>query len=363
MQTSHSKGQTVGDVGEFGLIERLARLLPQDARVVEGIGDDCAVLQVGDRKLLMTCDASIEDVHFRRDTLSPEAVGWRAAASALSDIAAMGGQPHFVVATLACPPDTEVALLEGIYRGAANVASRCHATIVGGDVTRSPSGIVLDMAVLGEAVGARYLTRSGARAGDVVAVTGWPGCSAAGLRTLEQGTGADELIHAHAYPLPRVAEGQWLAAQEAARAMIDLSDGLAQDAGHLAESAKLGVDLSPTLLPRASALAKHAEALGVDPTALILTGGEEYELIVALDSDCADALVQRFQAQFDLPLTIVGRFTDAWAEVYVDGTPSDRLGYQHFAERPGPNPAWSARQQLRAEHDATKPQCGHCDEE
>ena len=163
---------TVRDIGEFGLIERISRMLPTSPSVVMGVGDDCAVLRVCERLMLVSCDLFVENVHFRRDYAKPEEIGWKAAASCLSDIAAMGGQPMFVLVALGCPPDTQTQYVELLYRGISAVVSRFGAVIVGGDTSVSRDSIVLDLTVIGQTIGNRFLSRKGARAGDVLAVTG-----------------------------------------------------------------------------------------------------------------------------------------------------------------------------------------------
>jgi thiamine-monophosphate kinase len=316
-------------LGEFGLIERFTRLLSAHPDVVVGVGDDCAVLRCGGSHWLVSCDASLEGVHFRRESAAPEAIGWKAMASALSDIAAMGGKARFALVTLACPPDTDVAWLDALFQGLSAAAASCGAVIVGGDTTRSASGVVLDVTVIGEPLGGRWLTRAGARAGDAVAVTGYPGRSAAGLLALEYSHDAPVLIEAHLHPVPRFAEGQWLAEQTGAHALIDMSDGLLQDAGHVAEAAGLGLDIDPGRLPMARELEKARAWLPGDPAALILGGGEDYELIVALERDAAPALCAEFERRFGLPLTIVGTFEEAGG-VRVGGRGYDAAGFDHF---------------------------------
>jgi thiamine-monophosphate kinase len=321
---------TVRDLGEFGLIQRVTHFLPSSEGVVEGIGDDCAVLRVGDRLLLATCDASIEEVHFSRALAPPEAIGWKAAASALSDIAAMGGQPLFMLITLACPIDTPVTTVDALYEGFRAAAEHAGAIIAGGDTTQSLSGIIIDITVLGEAQNNRYVLRRGAQAGDVLAVSGYPGRSAAGLIALQQGLDAPELIAAHLHPLPRISEGQWLAALAEVHAMIDLSDGLLQDAGHLAEAAGIGIDIDAAALPMDPGMCDPDQVQGGDPLALALCGGEDYELVIALDADSVAPLAEAFADHFNLPLTPVGRFTAEWTDVRVNGVPQDLRGYEHF---------------------------------
>lgn len=150
---------TVRDIGEFALIDRISRLLPTSSAVVVGVGDDCAVLRFCERMMLVSCDLFVENVHFRRDYAQAEEIGWKAAASSVSDVAAMGGQPMFVLVALGCPPDTPTQYVQLLYRGMSAVVSRFGAAIVGGDTSVSPDSIVIDVTVIGQAIGNRCLTR------------------------------------------------------------------------------------------------------------------------------------------------------------------------------------------------------------
>ncbi|HPO13502.1 MAG TPA: thiamine-phosphate kinase [Candidatus Hydrogenedentes bacterium] len=322
--------ETLRDIGEFGLINRVARMLPGNEAVVEGIGDDCAVLKIGGALALVSCDASIEDVHFKRCLSAPEDIGWKAMTSAISDIAAMGGHPRFALITLACPAGTETEFVDRLYHGFSTVATRFGVTIVGGDTAHSPSGIAVDIMVIGETVEGRYLLRSGAQQNDVLAVTGYPGRSAAGLLALERGLTACPLIPAHVFPVPRVEEGKWFAQQPSVHAMIDLSDGLVQDAGHIAERSGLGLDIDPERVPIAPELDAYQDTLGINPRDLALAGGEEYELILALDPKHSDDIRQAFQDRFFMPLTVVGHFMEASHGVCVAGEPVSPKGFDHF---------------------------------
>ncbi len=324
---------TVGDMGEFGLIDRVAQFMPNAGdMVVEGIGDDCAVLRYGDRDVLVSCDLSVEDVHFRRATAGPEDIGWKAAASALSDIAAMGGTPQFCLVALACPADTAVSFVDDVCRGLANAAADAGAVIVGGDTTKSHAGVVLDVTVIGEATEGRYLSRRGARPGDLLAVTGYPGCSAAGLHALERGVEAPALTQAHVRPEPRYAEGRWLCRHKKVHAMLDVSDGLIQDAGHLAQGAGLGVDIQTAGLSVADELARYCASAGMEPLDFILSGGEDYELAFAIAPDGFEDVSHAFQWEFDAPLSVAGIFTEQWEGVRVAGEAISGGGYDHFIQ-------------------------------
>lgn len=322
---------TLREIGEFGLIHRLAQMLPAVPAVVEGIGDDCAILRVFDRKLLASCDLLVEDVHFERRNTSPEDIGWKAATASLSDVAAMGGAPLFALVALACPADTDVAFIEGLYHGLSDAVWQAGAAVVGGDTTASLERITLDVTVLGELIGNRYLPRRGAQVGDLLGVTGCLGRSAAGLFALGKGHDAPVLANAHRHPVARLAEGQWLSACLQAHAMIDVSDGLIQDVAHLAEGAKMGVDVDPERLRVDPDLGRYCEEQGLDPLDFMLTGGEDYELAFALAPDDAESCLNRFRREFRTPITLVGAFTDAWNGVRVAGEPPPaRGGFEHF---------------------------------
>ena len=320
----------LNEMGEFGFIDRLARIIPTSPTVVEGIGDDCAVLRAGERLLLVSTDMFIEDIHFRREGVSPRDIGWKAASACLSDIAAMGGAPMYCLTSLACTGDETGAFLEEVYRGMLSAMSRFGTVIVGGDTTRSPGKLIIDVVAVGEAVGGRFLRRRGAKVGDVLGVTGSLGCSAAGLHALTHGIACDELVQTHMYPSPRILEGQWLCARDTVHAMIDVSDGLCQDSGHLAKAVRLGVDLHPDRLPVTPALAKYCSEHELDPVELILTGGEDYELLFATDAKTVDKTMEAFHHEFRVPTTVIGTVTDDWTGIRVNGVTPEFEGYDHF---------------------------------
>ncbi|MBI2434672.1 MAG: thiamine-phosphate kinase [Candidatus Hydrogenedentes bacterium] len=321
--------ESLRDIGEFGFIRRIAAGLPPAENVLERIGDDCAVVRVGDNLLLLTCDAAVEEIHFSFSTATPQDIGWRTATAAISDIGAMGGKPLFLTVALAMPAETPVAVAEALFGGIREAAAAHGLHVAGGDTTKSLTHVFMDITVIGLA-GKRYLPRHSARPGDLLAVTGSPGRSAGGLVALQLKRAAPPLVRAHLRPQARIAEGQWLSEQPAVHAMIDVSDGLLQDAGHIAEASGLGVDIDPALLPLAEDLAQFQETLGVEPLDLVLAGGEDYELAVALAADGHKEVCRQFAATFSLPLTVVGRFTDTFKGSRVAGEPYDHTGYDHF---------------------------------
>ncbi len=321
---------TLRDIGEFGLIDRITRGLKRTPGVVEGVGDDCAVLRFGNALLLATCDASIEGIHFLREWTSPRDIGWKAAAGAISDIAAMGGAVRYVLASVACPAESDGAEVEEICAGIADAVESFGAALVGGDMTGSKAVIGIDVSVLGEAVEGRYLTRAGAKPGDVVAVTGFPGLSAAGLLALQHSIDAKTLIQAHLRPVPRLAEGRWFVERPGVHAMIDLSDGMLQDLGHVAERSGVGINVDSDLVPIAPALNGFDSILCEPLECLVLSGGEDYELAVSMDSALAAEISRDFAAAFGRPLTVVGGVESGWRGVRLDGQESGRRGFDHF---------------------------------
>ncbi|MBI5094240.1 MAG: thiamine-phosphate kinase [Candidatus Hydrogenedentes bacterium] len=321
---------TINDIGEFGLIDRIARVLPTSPSVVEGIGDDCAVLRVHDRLLLVSCDMAIEDIDFRKTWMGPDEIGWKVTAASLSDIAAMGGAPLFGLIGLACPGETEAHYIEEVFRGISNAMSRFGAVVVGGDTSRSHGPLALDVTVIGTTTGSRYLRRGGAQLGDLLAVSGFLGQSSAGLHAFEHGKQHSAFRISHCHPRPRIAEGQWLCRSYAVHAAIDISDGLLQDAAHLADASQLGVNIQTELLPVSEPLAQYCSENGLNPLDFVLAGGEDFELAFSLSPKEAEQTLHRFHHEFRTPVTIIGEFTDRWAGVRIDEKETPLRGFEHF---------------------------------
>ena len=321
------------ELGEFGLIDLLTRSLSRDTSVALGIGDDCAVTRPPAERVhtLFSCDAFVEDVHFRRVWASPEDIGWKAAASALSDIAAMGGLARYMLITLACPTDTETSYLERLYIGIRKAADYAGVSVIGGDTTASPCGIVLSVTVVGVSPG-EPIYRSGACPGDLVAVTGHPGRAALGLHALEQGIAdaSEALVQAHLRPHPKLVEGMSLATVGGVTAMIDVSDGLVQDLGHITERSGVSIDISSNKLPIDSTQQDYAARAGLSALEAVLSGGEDYELAFTLSPGRAKDVLRQFREQFTLPVTVIGEVRRGLPGITLDGEPCRRGGYNHF---------------------------------
>ncbi len=336
----------IRDLGEFGLIDRISRRLPPPGEgVVVGIGDDVAVLRLGrddTRSLLLaTCDIQVEDVHFLRSRITPQQLGRKVVAINVSDIAAMGGLPRYLLVSLVLPKETEVAFVDGLYEGMQEECARWGVTIVGGNMAHSPAGIVVDVFLLGEVEPGFLLQRSGARVGDRVLVTGTLGDSAAGLTLIlhpETECAPEhrrELLERHLVPAPRLPEGRTIARSGLATAMIDVSDGLASDIGHICEMSQVGVEIYAEALPISEAALALARSVGKDPREWALFGGEDYELLFTAPPDRAEELVLRVQEETGTRVSVVGEIVPAEKGrhlVRADGThvPLQAGGWDHF---------------------------------
>jgi thiamine-monophosphate kinase len=299
----------LSDLGEFGLIERLARIAgtPRDDDLIVGIGDDAAVWRAGSEYLIATTDTMVEGVHFVPGQAPWADVGWKALAANVSDIAAMGGTPLFALVTLALPPEMPVDDVEVLYAGLAECAREYSVTIVGGDVVRAPQTSIT-VALIGRAERRDgeplLLRRNAARPGHVIAVTGTLGDSAAGLRRLRDGAPADEpLARRHLWPRPPLAAGR-AAASSGVACGIDVSDGLLQDVGHVCEQSGVGAVIRGADIPLSEEL---RAAYPDDALRLACTGGEDYELVLIADREILDALLPMIGF---VQLAVIGEIVD-----------------------------------------------------
>ncbi|WP_184545665.1 thiamine-phosphate kinase [Streptosporangium becharense] len=311
---------TVGDLGEFGVIARIAGRLPQGRAVLLGPGDDAAVVSAPDGRVVVTTDLLLEGRHFRRDWSSGYDIGRKAAAQNLSDIVAMGAEPTGIVVGLGLPADAATDWLDRLTDGFRDECELVGAGVAGGDITRCDI-VVIGVTALGDLGGRAPVTRSGARPGDVVAVAGRLGYAAAGLALFREGlNGPPELLEAHRRPRPPYARGPE-AAVLGATAMLDVSDGLLQDLGHVAEASGVGMMLDPELFMIHYVMRDAGRLLGVDPLEWVLTGGDDH------------ALVATFPEDVRLPpgWSVVGMVTEGDG-VQVRGVSLDRAGWDHFRE-------------------------------
>jgi thiamine-monophosphate kinase len=313
----------VSALGERALLRHLAQRIPQGPGVATGVGDDAAVIETG-ALTVVTTDAMVEGVHFRRDWSPAALIGRKALSVNLSDVAAMGGVARYATVSLCLPAATTLGFVDGLYDGLLARAAECGVAIVGGNLAAAAT-IVIDVTLLGSAD--RPLLRAGAQAGDAVVVTGALGAAAAGLQCLRGGarldadgalasagqwsTGLAEAVRhclrAQLDPDPPLAFGRALAEHDLAHAAMDLSDGLSGDLLTLCEASGVSAWLDPDRVPadpRAAALEKEG---GRDGFSLALHGGEDYQLLLAVAPDRLDALRDLAQV-WELPVTVVGEF-------------------------------------------------------
>jgi thiamine-monophosphate kinase len=328
----------ISEIGEFGLIGRLAALVGDNppAELVIGIGDDCAVWQAGDQYLLGTTDTLVEGVHFLPGDAPWADLGWKALAVNVSDIAAMGGVPLFALVTLALPPETPVDTADALYEGLSACARDYELIVAGGDVVQAPQ-ISVTVALIGRAQtrdGVPLLMRrDGARAGDVIAVTGHLGASAAGLRALRGGASPDDpLPRAHLRPDPPLAIAQ-AAARLGVTCAIDISDGLVQDIGHVCRASRLGAVLLATDIPVSP---ETTAAYPDDALRLAATGGEDYQILLA----SAAGVIAALNELHPEAVTVIGNMSDRrrGSVSILDRTGAEikfpSPGWDHLARKP-----------------------------
>jgi thiamine-monophosphate kinase len=344
MESGYNLGVKLSELGEFGLIDLLAEIVgaPQTADVLVGIGDDAACWWVEDGVQLATMDSMVEDVHFNLSTTTWRELGWKALAVNLSDIAAMGGNPRFALVSLGLPADTDVADIEELYRGMAELARAFNIVIVGGDVVKAPV-VMMTVAVTGISRVDQVLTRDAAVPGQLVAVTGNLGASAAGRAVLQGRIELDGravlrndiepseeiaavLREAHLKPNPRVGEGQALV-RCGVKAAIDISDGLVSDLKKLCKSSGVGARIYTSQVPVQPMM---AESFGDDAIMLALSGGEDYELLFAASQDT----IGKVRGEMLCPVTAIGEITAEPGVEVLDGAGNQIAigvgGWDHF---------------------------------
>ena len=317
--------------GEFDFIADIRKMF---ARVpnnnFEGIGDDCAVLPMGDEVLVFTSDMLNEGVHFLADKSTAYQIGYKSLMVNISDVVAMGAKPVATLLSLALPEERFGEWSADFMRGYHAASKKYGVKLVGGDTTKSESGVCVNVTAIGRAPKANVKRRSSAKVGDVVMVTGKLGGSAVGLRDVLSGKLTTRNAKIHLMPEARVKEGMWLGEQPEVRAMMDISDGIASDLQHILDESKK----SAVVVEKSVPIAKGATIADA------LCGGEDYELLLTVDRRKADELVQRFEAKFGKPLYNIGKIVKPNYDVYeiaIEQEGGDVLcssagwgGYRHF---------------------------------
>ncbi len=340
---------TIRELGEYSLVAHLCQRLEGafgiDPQVVVGLNDDAAVVETDGVRLILTVDMQLEDVHFRRRWMPPFDLGWKAIAISLSDVAAMGGRPLAALFGVGLTGDEPVDFVDAIYDGAVALCRQTSTLLLGGDTVRSPSGLLISSVVVGVMDGEPF-RRNGAQVGDTLIVTGFPGEAAAGFWLLEQNLEASgsvpdaegrhitHCVRRFRRPTPPIAAVPVMR-QFPVHAAIDISDGLVIDAERMATVSKVQIVLSLPQLPLSEPLRSAASFVGKEAMGLALTGGEDYELLLAVPASAVAELCAALTT-LQIPAHPIGMVEGWQAGLPVVGVSADgsreplRGGFQHF---------------------------------
>ncbi|GAO28727.1 thiamine-phosphate kinase [Geofilum rubicundum] len=330
----------LSEIGEFGFIERFAHrfedLLAPNAM---GIGDDCAIIPAGDdHDLVLTTDMLVEDIHFIRDKISPLDLGHKALAVNLSDVAAMGARPVGSFLSIAIPHGIDVEYLDQLMEGYHQLSERYQLPLMGGDTTRSPHKLVLNISVVGRVAKGTAKLRSAAQEGDVVAVTGMLGDSAAGLHALINNLSANPessyLIEKHVRPHPHIEQGLWLGRQRSVHAMMDVSDGIASDMKHILKASGLGAGIELSQLPLSDQLKAFSAQHQLNAFELATSGGEDYCLLLTVEADSFQETAASYKEALGADLYAIGFITSdqqlKWTKDHQSIAGGLKDGFNHF---------------------------------
>ena len=313
-----SQPRRLSDFSECQLVQALTRSFgySRSSSIVKGIGDDAAIIRSREsHNWLVSTDLLLEDIHFDLRFTSFFDIGYRAAVANLSDIAAMGGTPQYLLVALAIPSHHSMVDLQALYRGLRSPCQLHHVRLIGGDTSASRKGIFISITVIGTVEPNKALQRSGAQIGDYIYTTGTLGDSRAGLEILLTNTKQSKtaigdrisrfLIKRHLRPTPRIDMGRWLSTHQLATAAIDLSDGLSGDLNHVCQESGVGAQIDETMIPISSQYKAFTRQRGHDPTQMALRGGEDYELLFTVPARYRTKFT-RLVKQKNLHITKIG---------------------------------------------------------
>jgi len=310
--------RTLKSIGEFGLIERIRKSAPLSKNIVAGIGDDAAVLKSGKQFQLLCTDMLVEKVDFTFKTATPYEVGRKALAVNLSDIAAMGGTPEAALVALACPQNTKLKAIDGFYSGIKDLAKKFGISLIGGDLSKASSWMVT-VTIIGKS-DKKPILRSGARAGDLVCVTGTLGGS---------------ILGKHLCFTPRVEEGKFIA-KAGASSMIDVSDGLLQDLSHLLKESKVSADIDLGEVPVSKDAVRLFRRSKQKPIQHAVSDGEDFELLFTISLAKFTKVLNFWSKRFKIPLSVIGKIksgnsgVDFWHKNRKIKFSTKKAGFKHF---------------------------------
>jgi thiamine-monophosphate kinase len=328
----------LNDLGEFGFIDRIKTgCLIREKNIIKAIGDDCCVFRTsGDLVTLLTTDMLVENIHFIRNAMPPFSLGRKALAVNISDIAAMGGIPREAVISIAIPHSVDVEYLDPLYDGMKSMAKEFDVNLLGGDTTSSPEHLVINIALVGEEAEDELLYRSGAKPGDVIFLTGYIGTSAAGLDILLNKREIDswtELMEAHCNPIPHVKAGRIIAGLRIANSMIDVSDGVASDLGHICLESNVGAVIKEEKIPTTGKFKEYGQKFNRDFEYMTLHVGEDYVLLGTVPREYSDKLEKALKSE-DCGYFPIGRIIEGAGIQLKRGDGSlkeiSAKGYDHF---------------------------------
>lgn len=308
--------KTLKDIGEFGMIRRIQELIVNEgvrnSNITTGIGDDCASFKPDEGfEVLVTSDCMVEGRHYIAGRITPFDLGRRAMVMNISDIGAMGGIPLYAIVSLGLKKDTPVRDIEEMYMGFMHELNQLGASILGGNITGSDYSAFINITLTGKVEGTRIIRRSGAGVGDVILVTGYPGQAAAGLRRLLDSQSGmdlseDPLVTAYNHPVHRAREGRAIALSGLATAMIDISDGLMGDLGHICEESGMGAEVVRNKLPISGYMRDLIGPQGWDVFEMIIGDSDDYELIITCAPENKDKVIASIRETSDVPVTEIG---------------------------------------------------------
>ena len=311
---------------EFSLIKRIREIIEiEKGNVVVGPGDDTAVLKgPADKYLLFTCDSLVENIHFSLDYTNPQDLGWKALAVNVSDIAAMGGLPTYAIISLILNRKINEEWVNKLYEGFQKFIKEYPVSLVGGNISRSKSSVVVDIAMLGEVEKDRLTRRSNAKIGDLIVVTGTLGDSKASMKILKKGGNNPFLSRRHLRPNPRLKEIRKITSKVKLNSLIDISDGFTQDLFRVLEESKVAASVDISKIPLSSQLKKFAKDKALD---FALVGGEDYELLFTLSKKEAKKLPSKVSGT---ALTVIGEIIKGKPKIFIDNKEMVPKGFNHF---------------------------------
>lgn len=336
--------ETLKDIGEFVIIRRIHELIDNEGvrnrDVTIGIGDDCACFKPDEGfEVLLTCDCMVEGKHYIPGHITPFDLGRRAMVMNISDIGAMGGIPLYAIVSLGMKKDTPIIDIEDMYRGFMHELNPLGAYIIGGNITGSDYSDFINITLTGKVERGRIMRRSGACAGDVILVTGYPGQAAAGLkRLLDNRSGMDlsedPLVAAYNHPVHRAREGRAVSLSGLATAMIDISDGLMGDLGHICEKSNVGAEIIRNKLPISGYMRSFIDPQGGDIFEMIIGDSDDYELVITCPPENKEKVIASIRETSDVPVTEIGSITahGGIRLIMPDGVrhPVRTSGWDHF---------------------------------